>query len=297
MKNIYKTYFAPALVDTINNFFDTNIYVTWLSHDYIWKEDRFKGIEAFWMWEVYEIENWLWKYIKAKALWKIKRIWTIEATYNEEKKKFDLFAPLDLEWNHIDLNIDEDEFKKQINDTFNIRYQLHHSSKDNWNNKEKWLFIEVEKANAFEDNVLYKQKDKVNLVTAFWEKWELLKNNLDYTYFKMYSDIYYNIERWVLSKWEDQKPLAWWTRELKMKLMNYILFNFPNLVLSDELYRELWFKWVDKDKKLWELKDSLINDFEKFWLSKEEVKENIIIANKWEWYRLKGEFTFQSNLE
>jgi len=59
MRKIYKTYFAPTYTESIENFYNTSTYITRVSHDYAWKEEKFTGIEAFWVEQSFEVGEWI----------------------------------------------------------------------------------------------------------------------------------------------------------------------------------------------------------------------------------------------
>jgi hypothetical protein len=61
MKEIYKTYFVPAVEKSINNFYETGFFVFYKSDWYELRKKYINKMEAFCLWEQSIIEEW--KYI------------------------------------------------------------------------------------------------------------------------------------------------------------------------------------------------------------------------------------------
>lgn len=295
MRRIFKTYFAPAYTSSIQNFYETNTYITRVSHDYEGKEERFAWIEAFWIWQSYEVENGLGKYIKSKYIGKIENMWIIEAYFDEKKDEFLLWSIETIIWEN-DLNNPylSSKIKECLRNQHNA---FHYESKLSWSKKIKWLFIQVKKVNAFENNVLYKQKEIQDIYTEFDENWGIINSEITKKYFKMHWNVFLDIEKKIFIKWDEQVIIK---SDKHKQFIEYLIKSHPNNIEKERLIDYLFPNLLKNShnnytdintKQLLPLKKGFIKSYKKiFCVDNEKFNEKVLSSGKYKWYLLKWKF-------
>lgn len=301
MKNLYKTIPMWTYPETLENFTETNCYVTWKSDNYLWNENTFLTGEALLLWKQVVIE-W-WKYIIPRYIWEIYTMGLVEVAYNQYKDKFDILKINQLYRNNQKLDdIEFDESSRlNLEKCLMNQHKYYHSNetKEWWSKIREYLFIEAKKVNTYKNDVIYKQKIIHEINVYFDLKWNITDSYFPNRYFEFENGILYDTQNHTFIKdWEEIffSSTNW---ETKKKFINFLLQKHPYKASSDELCKELWLKnkklkltKIERNKKLLDYKRSIIEtEFGKYlWLTKTEISQKVLSAEKHQWYLLKWKF-------
>jgi len=294
MQTSYKTIPMWAYPETLENFTETNCYVTWKSDNYLWHENTFLNGEALLLWKQIVIE-W-WKYIFPRYIGKIHTMGLLEVSYNEDNDKFEILKINKLyrdnqELKHIEF--DEDSRAKLERCLMNHHKSYHSDeTKERWSKRREFLFVEAKKVNTYKDDVIYKQKMIHEINVYFDSTWTITDSCFPNRYFEFQNGILYDTQNHTFIKnWEEilYSATNW---EIKKNFINFLLQKHPFKATSEELCKELWLTWVERNKELLGYKRSIIDtEFVKYlWLTKTEISQKVLSAEKNQWYILKWKF-------
>ncbi len=287
MKTLYKSYPTWWFLPSLDNFCETNMYITWKSDNYNWNEEIFANAEVFILWNPIEID--IWKYIPNEYFWRIKTMWLVKAYYDEEKKEFDYILDTMIKG-----EIKEDTEKRLKKALLNQHENYHFDkAKSWWTIPRDSLFIEVEKVNSWDKSILYKQKQLYNTTLAFDKEGNSIEVWNPKRYFKLTENIFYDTQKEVFIKNNQEIFFTEYSAENKKIFFKTILKNYPSKVNKETLVKAIyWKESIANNKKLLDLKASIVKFefWEYLWLEKEFVNENILIAKRWQWYTLQGSF-------
>lgn len=298
MENITKIIPMWAYPETLENYTETNCYVTWKSDNYLWNEDTFKEWKALILWKQLEIE-W-WKYIFPRYIGKIKLFWLAKVAYNQETEEFDIIKTNKLYIDNKEIeetNIDEffdlkskDKLKKCLLN----QHKYYHSeeTKERWSKERDYLFIQAKKVLSYTNDIIYKAKQTHNVNIWFDSEWNIQDNLETKRYFQFLNWIIYDNKTESFKK--DGKEVTFNSYDVKKKkIIKFLFDNFPRRVTWEELCNALWLKQSsDRNKKLLDIKRSLI-DVE-FWnylnVDKKSVANYMLFSERGQWYSLLWDF-------
>lgn len=297
MQTSYKTIPMWAYPETLENFNETNCYVTWETDNYLWNEDKFLTAEVLLLWKQLFIE---WKkYVFPRYMGKIHTMGLLEVSYNEDKDKFEILKINKLyrdnqELNHIEFDEDSRANLERCLMNHNKNYHLD-KPKELWSSKKRYFFIEAKKVNTCNNNynnIIYKQQMIHEIRVSFDSTWTITDSCFPNRYFKFKNGILYDTQNSSFIKSGEEILLSAPNWEIKRKFINFLLKNHPYKARPEELCKELWLTWFDRNKKLLDYKRSIINtEFVKYlWLTKTEISQKVLSAEKNQWYLLKWKF-------
>jgi len=283
----FNVYVVPWIKDTLQNLVDTNIYLFWYDLDYVVNEEEIMRAEWLWVWEPKITTDWI-KIVNIQYIWKIISRWYIVSAQNKENWEIEIIKSK-VNWNKsLDF---EKNLKKAIR---NQLINFHSDVKERWGENWRWWFFEIKEHNPIKLKAFYTQKTNHTMYFDFDDSWKLLNSySWKHNYFKLTSDIVYDLKRRLFMKdWKDVLFYEY-NSDLKRLFIEKLIANDWYSVTKEELTNELWLKWLDANKKLLEIKRSLIErDFVwNLWMDENFLQENIFICPKNQGYRLVGTFT------
>jgi len=283
----FNVYVVPWIKDTLQNLVDTNIYLFWYDLDYVVNEEEIMRAEWLWVWEPKITTDWI-KIVNIQYIWKIISRWHIVSAQNKETWEIEIIKSK-VSWNKsLDF---EKNLKKAIK---NQLINFHSDVKERWSENWRWWFFEIKEHNPIKLKAFYLQKTNHTMYFDFDDSWKLLNSySWKHNYFKLTPDIVYDLKRRLFMKdWKDVLFYEY-NSDLKRLFIEKLIANDWYSVTKEELTNELWLKWLDANKKLLEIKRSLIErDFVwNLWIDENYLQEDIFICPKNQGYRLVGTFT------
>lgn len=279
---LYSALVLPMIKESLQNFIDTEIYLCRYEIDYLEKEELYLNSKCLWVWE--QIETSKWKLVKIERIWEINSIWTFNVENDQEINISDISMIKWEIWNN---------FETRLNESIKTQYNIFHSDLTT-TKKWKWVFIEVKKANinTFNTDCYYKREQVYSLPLNFDSNWILFKKE-SVKYFQIYNDTYYDLEKKLFIKWDNQIVID----KKENLLLECIIKNFPNTISKEKLMDYIYY---DKDinngykklnDKLLQLKRNFINKYsKKLWITPDVFRKEILIAEKYWWYRINWNF-------
>lgn len=280
MKKIYKVFPTGGFSPTLEYFGKYHFYITGKYYDYAGNEDKFENAEVFMVWDPVEMEYG--KFIPNRYIGLIKNMGFYETKYLPETDEMTFLQKEVLMWQPLNA----DEIERLLEVTLN---QCHWQKQTNvWNTGIENLYIEVWHPNSLWQDMLLKQKILHELPICFDNDGKIQNINFIEKRFYITNEICYDFQNHCFIKNNEEIFFTPYNADLKQKFLETLMAASPKKVQKEELFRILWFSGNDANKKLLELKRSLVKfEFEKYlWLSRDFVEDNILLSVKNQWHSI-----------
>lgn len=283
---LYSTLVLPMIKESLQNFIDTEIYLCRYEIDYLEKEELYLNSKCLWVWE--QIDTSKWKLVKIERIWEINSIWSFDVENNQD---FVISSINMIKWETWD------KFEARLNESIKTQYNIFHSDLT-LVKKWKWVFIEVKKSNInnYNTDCYYKKEQIYSIPLHFDNNWVLLRKEA-IKYFQIYKDIYYDLDKRLFIKWNNQIIIK---DENEKLFIECLINNYPNNVEKENLMNYIYKDILQRNHNnyteinithLLPLKRKFIERYTYLlWINKEIFNKEILVTPKDQWYSIKWKF-------